>query len=76
MPENKNEDEFECPACNLIECFYRELNLSEEEYKKVKELEDTPEKAIEYLESIRPHEQIKRAWRRCKERTMKEFKVK
>jgi len=54
-----------CPVCEVIDCFYKELKLTEQELKKVKELEKTPEKAIEYLRSIRREKELREAWKKC-----------
>jgi len=59
------DDEFECPNCRVIDCFYKKLKLTDEELKKVKELEKDPEKVIEYLSSIRSDDELKEAWRSC-----------
>ena len=61
----EDEDGFECPNCRLIECFYKKLNLSEEELKKVRELEDDPKEAIKYLQSIRTDKELREAWKSC-----------
>ncbi len=58
-------DDFECPNCRVVECFYKRLKLTDEELKKVKELEKDPEKAVEYLKSIRSEKELKEAWRKC-----------
>ena len=59
------EDEFECPNCRVIDCFYKKLNLSEEELRKVRELEKDPDAAVAFLKQIRSDEELRNAWRSC-----------
>lgn len=55
----------ECPSCKLLNCFYDKLKLTPEERRIVEKLRDNPQKAIEYLEKIRPKSQLKLAFRSC-----------
>ncbi|RLG96240.1 hypothetical protein DRO29_04950 [Candidatus Bathyarchaeota archaeon] len=61
-------EEEECPACSLIDCFYKELNLSPEERKAVEKLHDDPQKAIAFLRKIRTEDELRRAFMKCEER--------
>jgi len=58
----------ECKVCELFVCLSQELNLSEEDTKKLAklEMERDPEKIISFLESIKGDDRLRKAVSKCK----------
>jgi len=60
----------DCPVCELLNCFYKKLKLSLEERRIMEKLHDNPEKAIEYLRKIKSDNELRLAFKSCREKKM------